>query len=147
MNLGALLFSFRGRVNRSKYWAASLAYLVVTAAVYGIGIEVDAGLGYVTLSLIAYFILFISSLAIAAKRVHDRDKSAWWLLLFYVVPVVLAGIGLIVTVEIRDPTNVTIEVVCFLIALLIAVWTFVEVGCLPGTVGTNRYGPNPLMMD
>jgi uncharacterized membrane protein YhaH (DUF805 family) len=26
----------------------------------------------------------------------------------------------------------------------IAIWAFVELGCLRGTVGPNRYGPDPL---
>ena len=147
MNVGSLLISFRGRISRGKYLVASLVYLMVIAAMYAIGIALDAGLGYVMLSLIVYFILFISALAIAAKRLHDRDKSAWWLLLFYVVPVLLAGIGFIATVEIRDQTNVTIETTCFLITLVIAVWALVEIGCLRGTVGTNRYGPDPLSME
>jgi uncharacterized membrane protein YhaH (DUF805 family) len=25
------------------------------------------------------------------------------------------------------------------------IWGFVEIGCLRGTVGSNRYGPNPLL--
>ena len=35
-------------------------------------------------------------------------------------------------------------VILQLISFAIAVWGFVEIGCLRGTVGPNRYGPDPL---
>jgi uncharacterized membrane protein YhaH (DUF805 family) len=31
-----------------------------------------------------------------------------------------------------------------LISFGITVWAFVELGCLRGTMGPNRYGPDPL---
>src|SRR5262245_40233143 len=31
----------------------------------------------------------VSGLAIGAKRLHDRDRSGWWILLFYAVPAAL----------------------------------------------------------
>ena len=31
------------------------------------------------------------ALAVRRKRLHDRNKSAWWLLLFYVVPMLISG--------------------------------------------------------
>ena len=34
-------------------------------------------------ALIAYIPLIVSGLAVGIKRLHDRDKSGWWLLLFY----------------------------------------------------------------
>jgi uncharacterized membrane protein YhaH (DUF805 family) len=32
-----------------------------------------------------------------------------------------------------------------LASFAITVWAFVELGCLRGTVGPNRFGPDPLM--
>jgi uncharacterized membrane protein YhaH (DUF805 family) len=34
--------------------------------------------------------------------------------------------------------------VLHLVSFAITVWAFVELGCLRGTVGPNRYGPDPL---
>jgi uncharacterized membrane protein YhaH (DUF805 family) len=42
-----------------------------------------------TLSSLA---LFLPSLAVSARRLHDLDRTAWWLLL------VLTGIGIIVLI-------------------------------------------------
>jgi uncharacterized membrane protein YhaH (DUF805 family) len=32
-----------------------------------------------------------------------------------------------------------------LAAFALTIWGFVEIGCLPGTAGTNGYGPDPLL--
>ena len=85
--------------------------------------------------IILYIPLFWVSLALGAKRLHDRNKSAWWLVLFYVAPGVASGIG--------DQMEY-LGFVLHLVAFAITVWAFVELGCLRGTVGPNQYGPDPL---
>ena len=83
-----LLFSFHGRINRAKYWLSVLIYLiagvllVVIAAVLHFAIGVNAILQI--LAGIVDIVFVVSSLAVATKRLHDRDRSAWWLLMFYV---------------------------------------------------------------
>jgi 3-hydroxybutyryl-CoA dehydrogenase len=60
-----------------------------------------------------------------------------WLLVFYLVPTVLSWISAILS---RDGIG-------FLFALgslAISIWALVELGCLRGTVGPNRYGEDPL---
>jgi uncharacterized membrane protein YhaH (DUF805 family) len=51
-----------------------------------------AGLTLVLL-VILYIPLIWIGLAIGAKRLHDRDKSAWWLLVFYAAPGFLSTAG------------------------------------------------------
>ena len=70
-----------------------------------------------------------------AKRLHDRDKSAWWLVLFYVGPGIASAIG-------NEMENMGL--VLHVVGFAITVWAFVELGCLRGTVGPNQYGPDPL---
>jgi uncharacterized membrane protein YhaH (DUF805 family) len=74
-------------------------------------------------------------LAVVTKRLHDRDKSAWWLILFYFAPPILQGIG---------RRSGAAGFVLILIGLGIGIWAFVEIGCLRGTAGLNSYGPDPL---
>ncbi len=57
---------------------------------------------------LAYWLI----IAAYVKRFHDRDKSAWWLLVGF-VPV------------------------------LGPIWLLIELGFLRGTIGANRYGPDP----
>ena len=80
---------------------------------------------------------WISAFAIGIKRLHDRDKSGWLIVLFYLAPSILGGIA-----------NTTEQaVVCFVLGLasfVISIWGLVELGFLRGTVGPNPYGPDPL---
>lgn len=132
-----LLFSFSGRTNRAVWWLTGLAMLVFMAALAFAGfVLARQRLGIVALALMLFLIPILwASLAIGAKRLHDRDMSAWWLLVFYVLPGVLQGLaehyaaywlGLTVT------------------WVVIAVWCTVELGFLRGTAGSNQYGSDPL---
>jgi uncharacterized membrane protein YhaH (DUF805 family) len=74
-----LLLSFEGRIGRQTYWMSYLAFIGI-GVVLGI---VSAFLGKAGAIIIVIFSLAIiwPALAIQAKRWHDRDKSAWWLLM------------------------------------------------------------------
>jgi uncharacterized membrane protein YhaH (DUF805 family) len=77
----------------------------------------------------------ISSIAVGVKRLHDRGKSGWWLVLFYAVPGILTAAA--------PPTEIAGNLLLVLSAA-IEIWALVELGCLPGTAGPNQYGPDPL---
>jgi uncharacterized membrane protein YhaH (DUF805 family) len=95
----SLLFSFQGRVNRAKYWLVHLATFVVFGVAFGIicgsvlmspdpatALSSVGLVGIIVMAVIYILVLWIG-LAIAAKRWHDRNKSAWWILIAF-VPVV-----------------------------------------------------------
>jgi uncharacterized membrane protein YhaH (DUF805 family) len=150
MDWTTLLFSFNGRINRGKYWLAVLIYLVVWIAFIALcliwlgGTNIDNLLSFAGTALLLWligFVLFVlltwSSLAVGVKRLHDRDKSGWWILLFWFGPSVLGG----------WPTaapDMGGSLLLSLAAGVIAIWGFIELGCLRGTPGPNQYGPDPL---
>jgi uncharacterized membrane protein YhaH (DUF805 family) len=119
MSLGSLLFSFEGRIPRRVFWITNVLMTIVLLAV-----EVTIALAAVsalrhdaqnTISLVLLPWQLLStwiSLALLAKRWHDRDKSGLWALIV-------------------------------LVPIIGAIWTFVETGCLRGTVGPNQYGADP----
>ena len=90
MDLKYLLTSFEGRINRAKFWAG-VGILIVIGIVATIidlvlGLQISSdGTGIV--SIIAALVSIYLSLALYAKRWHDRDKSGWWTLIV-LVPIV-----------------------------------------------------------
>ena len=145
MSMSQLLFSFTGRLNRKPYWLTALClmviFLVLIAVVFVVGgasiLAGDlSGLGAMLIVLVlAYIPLLWIGLALGAKRLHDRNKSGWWLVLFWVVPAILQGIG-----EQIDG----IGLIFTLAGFALSIWGLVEIGFLRGTVGPNQYGPDPL---
>ena len=78
--------TFAGRATRPEYWywvlftvIASLIFVVIELRV-----SVEGGR---TLSAIFDIATFIPSLAVAARRLHDTDRSGWWQLLLF-IPVI-----------------------------------------------------------
>lgn len=76
---------FSGRSRRKEYWMfVLLAFLLgivagVIDAVLGLNTMV-AGL-YGPLSLLLGLALLIPSIAVGVRRLHDTDRSGWWLLI------------------------------------------------------------------
>ncbi len=148
-NITNLLTTYRGRINRGKYWAAALIYIAIMIVLLALGFImvgnslletggedaedivaglVSKGIGYVLIVIVVYIPLVISGIFVGIKRLHDRDKSGWWLLVFYLLPVILSGHGAILS----------------LVSLAVSIWGVVELGILRGTAGPNKYGPDPL---
>jgi len=82
------LFGFQGRITRLDFWLAQLFYLAaIFVAIYSLSYIArsvgDAEGSRYTLGgvmIIGYLFLAWSSLAVAIKRYHDRNKSGWWVL-------------------------------------------------------------------
>jgi uncharacterized membrane protein YhaH (DUF805 family) len=80
---------FSGRSQRKEYWMFLLFnILVVIALVFVGGIlglvtdDGDIGGGAVVALLIVYFLAtFVPSLAVKVRRLHDQDRSGWFVLL------------------------------------------------------------------
>lgn len=80
------LFSFKGRLRRRDYWLYSLPVLLVTMPVFWYTNPSNMGNNQALniLAMMILFFVFWASLALNIKRLHDRNKSAWWALLTFV---------------------------------------------------------------
>jgi uncharacterized membrane protein YhaH (DUF805 family) len=142
MSMTQLLFSFQGRLNRKPYWMTVIATMVIIIVLllFALILIREHRFEFAGLTLALLVILYIPliwiGLAIGAKRLHDRDKSAWWLLVFYAAPGILSTAG--------NRMEEVGFIILHIISFGISVWAFVELGCLRGTPGPNRYGPDPL---
>jgi uncharacterized membrane protein YhaH (DUF805 family) len=159
MKFGSVLFSFSGRINRAKYWLTVLFWTVVAIVVFGVvatmlakdiialgsepsGAEIlrvifGYGIGLVLVFLLVLVPMMISSFAIGVKRLHDRDQSGWWIVLFYFGPGVASAIA-------QSSASGGVSLVLSLVSFAISIWAIVVLGFLRGTRGPNRYGPDPL---
>jgi uncharacterized membrane protein YhaH (DUF805 family) len=88
----------------------------------------------VGLTAVLAVFLIVSWAAIGTKRLHDRGKSAFWLLFFYPLPAALYWYG---TAR-QEPS-----VAMMAISAGLYLWGLVELGFLPGSEEDNAYGPPP----
>src|ERR1700679_685333 len=183
MTLTHYLFGLSGRINRAKQWAlllVSLVHMILVAIVFsatvGFAAIADAFQHKMTFADVwatpqahafavifcALYVIFVCiSIAVAIKRLHDRDKGAWWILIFYVLPFglslpallempqMLAHIGDVMrAAQEHLPPPAEFEPVPVRLmraaGAIISLWAFVELYCLRGTTGDNRFGPDPL---
>jgi uncharacterized membrane protein YhaH (DUF805 family) len=75
---------FSGRARRSEYWYFLLFYMLILIALSVVDVvmgwfSTDAGVG--VLSGIYTLALLIPSLSVSVRRLHDTDRSGWWLLI------------------------------------------------------------------
>jgi uncharacterized membrane protein YhaH (DUF805 family) len=131
-----------GRISRSQYWLwYFLPVFVVTVALNAL-----SGVAAIFEALYWLFALLTlwPGIAVMVKRIHDRDKPGWLVLLPLAagVLVVIAGIA-----GVGSGSEVMAGVfagIALLALIGIGLWFFVEFGCMRGTVGPNRYGPDPI---
>ena len=160
MSAARFFLGFRGRTGRARYWLylaialPSLVALVIVSYLYALSIpgayenggptplpSGPFGIAAAIAWAMALFVLFAGYFAATVKRLHDRGKSAWWLFVFVFLPNAIYAFG-----EIAVQTGFNSSAI-FLIRFVAAgmfVWAFIELGCLRGTRGNNRFGPDPL---
>ena len=68
-------FDFSGRASRSEYWWTYLAYAIGSF----IAITLDGITGLGLFSLVLFFGGILPLLGVSIRRLHDLDKSGWWL--------------------------------------------------------------------
>jgi uncharacterized membrane protein YhaH (DUF805 family) len=150
MKLQKILFSFEGRIGRGTYWLAILALIVAVVVLTFAPFLLNSEAAAVLLLVTSQFIWLLSLwpiLAVGAKRLHDRNKNGWWLLVFWLLPFALVVVGFGIALY-DDPRTVrsgdlATGAILILASLPPALWGIVELGILPGTRGPNPYGADP----
>jgi uncharacterized membrane protein YhaH (DUF805 family) len=116
---------FHGRAARTGFWHYILVYLVVSVLLDILGIRL--------LSTVVALALLVPTLAIIVRRLHDVDSSGW-LILVPIVPGFLA----VSLFYLFWPLGVV-----FALATVACSAYLIYLYVLPGTPGSNQYGPDP----
>ena len=75
---------FDGRSQRSEYWFFALFYILfgIAATLIDMGTGSYAPqTGFGIVSVLLAIGLFIPSLSVSVRRLHDTNRSGWWLLI------------------------------------------------------------------
>jgi len=78
---------FSGRARRKEYWFFVLfnfIFAVVLAFIDGMIGTFDPETGYGVLSGIYGLAVIIPGIAVTIRRLHDTDRSGWWLLILFI---------------------------------------------------------------
>jgi uncharacterized membrane protein YhaH (DUF805 family) len=134
------LMSLQGRTGRLGFWRVYLLNAILTAISFVLIIVVAMVGGWLAAPLVLLLPVTVwIMIAASIRRLHDRNKSGWWLAIF-VAPLYVA----LFLVEIWSGNGAAIDLGLVLVTvagLVLTVWGWVEIGFLRGRTEPNRFGP------
>lgn len=133
-------FDPRGRLSRRAYGRLFVRLTLASAALVcaAIALAAQGWREAAFAALSAILVVWLASLAQAARRLHDRGRTGWWLSL----PLALSAMSF-VPVETQADAH-PVPVLAYTLATVAAsLWFLIETLGRRGTVGPNRYGPEP----
>lgn len=91
---------FNGRARRTEYWMFFLFNLIISFVLGFIeGLMGGAGI----IGMLYALAVLIPGIAVSVRRLHDTDRSGWWLLIAF-VPLVGAIVLLVFMVQDSNPS-------------------------------------------
>lgn len=147
--------NFNGRSTRAEFWWAQLFLFLVNLVLNFVLKSVPF------LGVVWSLAILLPSLAIATRRLHDINRSGWWLFGYYALTGILAAImGFVLGGAVYaaffglgNPsamseligeavlTHLGMFLSCGLIILVLAIWYLIWMVKPSGP--DNQYGPNP----
>jgi uncharacterized membrane protein YhaH (DUF805 family) len=133
---------FRGRIGRERYWrltglcmlAFTTAFVLIVPTINSTGTRLADYLALVVVAIAVFLFLAtcVALLGAGVRRLHDRGKSGFWIVLYYLVPLMTAvwsvepegrgeGLGWI--------------------APAILLWAMIDLGILEGKPADKPCGP------
>lgn len=162
---------FQGRSRRAEYWLWVLLQIIVFWGLEGVmfgtvpwaslkghpELMMNHMMGFMPWLNILQLAIFIPNLAVGVRRLHDTNRTGWWL----VLPVVAAILGLLLWLVINAGNFAHFDrltnakdsgaMLGFIGSLFLCVYLPIIIACLvlfvfnvlDGTPGNNRFGPDP----
>jgi uncharacterized membrane protein YhaH (DUF805 family) len=143
-----LYFSALGRISRQGWWIGIAGLVALNIALFMllwslIGASLILSFGGRLVGFAVTLLAIAMTYHLAAKRFHDRNRSE-------TNAKVVAGIWALKALldlfhVTGDPAvSNSLDTAFLLAGTACALWFFIELGCMPGTIGRNAYGADPL---
>ena len=123
---------FSGRASRSEFWWFILFTIIarmLAALIPGVGFIVGLA-------------LLLPTLSAMVRRLHDINRTGWWILM----PVGIAIAGIIAGIVLAVNVSLTWGAVIGVLTPILAFLSLLPFLIQPGDSVPNRYGPDPLQM-
>jgi uncharacterized membrane protein YhaH (DUF805 family) len=137
---------FSGRAPRAEYWwftfAMIVVYLIASIVDNLLGLSGMIGGVYGPLALVVVLATLVPSIAVGARRLHDTNRTGWWLLVPAVPYVLALVLGRAALASGGGMASLGIAGLLMLVGGIAAILVIVFL-VMAGTPGDNRYGPNP----
>lgn len=132
---------FNGRARRKEYWMFTLFNILIS-------------LGFLMLDMLLFdhdpsdpedtailrsiysLAVLLPGLAVSVRRLHDINRSGWWMMILFVPVIAAAIVG--ATGFVASGILIVFGIVILVAAIVLLVFHATE-----GTKGPNKYGPDP----
>lgn len=127
---------FDGRARRKEFWMFTLVNMIVIMvfsiimAVAQEAVAQEAWTILFVLYLFYWIAVLLPSVAVTVRRLHDINKSGWWIVIYGLAAMLLS---------VAMKSNTPVWWVLSIIGLIL----FLAMLCTKGDQGDNEYGPDP----
>jgi len=134
--------SVEGRITRQQFWLGIIAITFVGSPIVGLA----ALAGGATAGAIVNLAFLWCGFAISVRRAHDRDRHYLFVAAYFALVAIVTSMSASQTkaMDRMASEQQPLFVIVSLIFLGYMLFLFVDLGLRRGTVGANRYGPDPL---
>ena len=137
-----VMFGHDGRIGRLYFWLGMTATTAITVF-FGANAEgATMGTGelgrYLAFFFIVGLLVWMHS-AVIVKRLHDRNRGGLWYFAYGIAP-----LGFFLwAVYLHASGELTGASLFYILSAIGIAWLVIELGLMRGTVGPNRFGPDP----
>jgi uncharacterized membrane protein YhaH (DUF805 family) len=145
--------NFDGRISRKTFWLTGIVVFIIQilfAVIAAVATEAMANEGAGDMAMdIVLFVFLYPQFIISVKRGHDRNISTWMIGAAYILLALFDVLRFAGWLRAHPNQNTwsAANLISFGFIVIVGVVSLallIELGFRRGTVGPNRYGPDPL---